>query len=204
MSIEEGVIKLHRYSYGGIDVSLFGEKYEHLEMLYDGIEISALGDARDVPDQFFDAKLITRNAILVKTPSTSRGFFENYGQISVSFDKSHPSYKAVKLGHDLGRADQSNDINLRVRFVLLKFPVFYQLGNEIFSKDATDASSVANYTFSAYSYTHNSVRLLGGNIRASWLFHKHTMNPLRKTIKPKQVDQSLEKMNKMLSGMNFY
>lgn len=150
-------------------MTLFGTKYNHLEKLYDGVEISALGDPRDVKDLFFDVKLLTRNAILLKTPIGSRRFFDNYNQISKTF-KADKLYDSVMSGHDLVRAAQSNDVNLRIWFVLLKFPDFYQLGNEIFSPDANsndEKSSDVKYTFSGYLYTYQAKLFKCGNICAS-------------------------------------
>lgn len=196
---------LKRYSYGCIDVTPFGTEFEHDDKLYDGIEIASIGDVRDTLDYSFDGKLITRNLVLLKLPSTTRGFQENFKEFVYSFDKTHNAYQAVMSGYERVRADRADNPKQRIRFVVLEFPKFYQLSNEIFSstsvigKEAT--SCEVAYNFTHYNYVIEGQTVKVGNIRASWLFNKLNKNPPRKTIKRKQEDKAIKDMTKQIRGM---
>ena len=174
--IEDGVLVLKRYSYGCIDITPFGKEYEHDDKLYDGIEIAAMGDIRDTLDLYFDGKLITHNVVLLKLPSSIRGFQDNHTEFVQNFDKTKPYYEALVSGFERVRADRAETLKLRIRNVVLIFPSFYQLSNEIFSptsmlgREASSCDAIYNFTNYKYNFETKTVKV--GNIRASWMFNK--------------------------------
>jgi hypothetical protein len=202
--LEDGIIKLKRYNYYGVDIALFGSKVVYQDKLYDGLEVSVIGDPRDAVESLFDAKLVTPNILLLKIPSSNRGMQDNHEQCLQNYDNKNIAFDAIARGHHLVRADRSEHEILRIRFVALTFPMFYSLSNEIFSPNAASghqASSKVNYIVTGYSYEHQETIVKCGLIRATWLFNKYVINAPRLTIKTNHEDEAVAAMNETFRGM---
>jgi hypothetical protein len=204
MEVEDGVIKLQMYNYGGIDIVLFGDQVVFKDKLYDGLEISIFGDPRDAEANRFDAKLITPHTLLLKVPAVNRGMQDCFAQCMRGYRQSF-IHGAILKGHQLACADRSENENCCIRFVTLTFPTFYTLSNDIFSPNLASGnqqSSQIEYIVTGYTYEHHGTTVKCGFVRAAWYFHKYTRHAPRLTAKVNQEDEAVAAMNETFRGMN--
>jgi hypothetical protein len=183
----------------------FGAKVEHEQKLYDGIEVSLVGDSRDFLDHYFDAKLVNPHVLLFKIPTILRDLRDHHDICLACYNKNHPAYEAVILGHHEAHVHFSEEIN-RIRFVALVFPNFYELSNDVFSPNAVvDISSQKKHYATSYKYLHKNQSYINRSLfRVAWLFNKKNLNAPRASAKIDQKEpDDLSELDEMIRGMNF-
>lgn len=205
---------LDRYIFGGIEVIPFGDKFIDGLNQHDGIEIAITCDPREMLDatelsSLFEAKLIGRRIILLKFPGVEKAFRNNYETVKVSFDYPRKVVNAVALGHQRFLTHLAENLNNRIRIVALIFPEQYQLGNEIFSRDATGKHVLRTAELGFNILNFNIIVNGGGNcrqnpnqrIRAHWIFHKYAKSPPSVAFVEESSRHKIEALRNKFAGM---
>ena len=161
------------------------------------------------PTSLFEAKLIGRRIILLKFPGVEKAFRNDYETMKVSFDYPRNVVNAVALGHQRFLTHLAENLNNWIRIVALIFPEQYQLGNEIFSRDATGKHVLRTAELGFNILNFNIIVNGGGNcrqnpnqrIRAHWIFHKYAKSPPSVAFVEESSRHKIEALRHKFAGM---
>jgi hypothetical protein len=196
-SYEDGSLHLNRSSYADVLLTHFKVPFVHDGKRYDGVEISTTGDFRDVSEGLFKAHLLETNEVMIQLPSTRRPFRTEYKtswKDNEHVKKDHPAFKAASAGHEAIRAELLSKRvpnNSLLRVMVLTFPDFFTLSNEIFSPNSTELAKKVLYP-TGYKYKYQDIPIQNEFATVLWYFHKFTSNPPKVDGDEDDGDQALD------------
>lgn len=200
-------MRLKRYEYGGIIITLFPTAFDVPPRLCEGgFQIDVQGDYRD--QDSFSARLLPNNEILLLMPSISSKWLDSisYAQITANCDTGELGHSQAMNAHTIMRSTYLKEGNeaLLIRAVVFSFPDHFPVSNEVFSSAAflkTDPRSKMIMHPCNTSYNHKGWDVHETFFRAYWRFNKQINEPLLTTVAQNHNAESLNKLNEDFQRM---